>query len=278
MEPVEAFGPGAGGFEGGETGWYDGLWEVAGPAYAGAQAAAFPVSEYAGQQGFMPASEILALASAAGATGLSAVLDCCCGPGAAALMIAEHFGCRVFGIDKSGAAIRRAQSLAAGRRLQTATCFSVADALHLPFGAFSFDIVLLLETLLAFEGKGALFGEMARVLETGGRFAFSAEVGRPLTAAERSLLPGGDVYLSTGEEVRRLLEGAGLHLLMEEDCTAAHARVARRFAQALAGRREALRAEIGQSYWEHLHASAARWAEWLKGGRVHKLLVLAEKR
>ena len=60
----------------------------------------------------------------------------------------------------------------------------------LPDGRF--DVVLLLETMLAFPDKAALLAEVARVLEPGGRFAFTVEEGRPLTAGERARMPDAD--------------------------------------------------------------------------------------
>ena len=53
-------------------------------------------------------------------------------------------------------------------------------------------MVLLLETMLAFPGKQALVGEVARVLKPGGRFAFTVEEGRPFTQQEWARTPGAD--------------------------------------------------------------------------------------
>src|SRR5258705_166370 len=58
-----------------------------------------------------------------------------------------------------------------------------------PLPGGRFEVVFLLETMLAFPDKDALAGEVARVLEPGGRFAFTVEEGRPLTEQERAQMP-----------------------------------------------------------------------------------------
>ena len=73
--------------------------------------------------------------------------------------------------------------------------FQLATVPPLPSG--SFDVVLLLETLLAFRDKPALLHEVASVLARGGRFACTLEEGLPLTAAEAALMPGSDTVWLT---------------------------------------------------------------------------------
>ena len=67
---------------------------------------------------------------------------------------------------------------AAGRELPC--WFEQARLPPLPEGRF--EVVFLLETMLAFPDKQVLVSEVAGVLEPGGRFAFTVEEGRPLTA------------------------------------------------------------------------------------------------
>ena len=73
-----------------------------------------------------------------------------------------------------------------------------------------FDVVLLLETMLAFEDKDALVREISAALGPGGRFAFTLEEGQPLTAAERAAMPDADtVWLTPLDEMAASLERAG---------------------------------------------------------------------
>ena len=65
--------------------------------------------------------------------------------------------------------------------------------------------------MLAFPDKEALLGEVAHVLEPGGRFAFTVEEGRPLTQQERAPMPGADtVWLIELAELTGVLREAGL--------------------------------------------------------------------
>ena len=55
-----------------------------------------------------------------------------------------------------------------------------------------FDVVLLLETMLAFPEKERLLQGVSQALVTGGRFAFTLEEGVPLTDTERARMPDAD--------------------------------------------------------------------------------------
>ena len=59
--------------------------------------------------------------------------------------------------------------------------FEVARIPPIPPGPF--DVVLLLETMLAFPDKQPLLEEIAGALPTGGRLGFTLEEGLPLTEA-----------------------------------------------------------------------------------------------
>src|SRR5436305_453945 len=68
--------------------------------------------------------------------------------------------------------------------------FEQAHLPPLPDGRF--DVVLLLEAMLAFPDKAALVAEVARVLEPGGRFAFTLEEGPALGGDETARMPDAD--------------------------------------------------------------------------------------
>ena len=71
--------------------------------------------------------------------------------------------------------------------------------------------------MLAFCDRGALAGEVARVLEPGGRFAFTVEEGRPLTQQERAQMPGADtIWLIEVAELTGVLGQAGLIIAQKQ--------------------------------------------------------------
>ena len=147
-----------------------------------ARVAAYEEGEFVGQESFMTAREIRALAVAAGVGPGVSVLDVCCGVAGPGRFLVHELGCSYLGMDSSPSAVSLARERAAG----LPCAFVVGTAPPLPAGAF--DVVLLLETMLAFADKGALVHAVAAALRPGGRFAFTLEEGAPLTAAERAAL------------------------------------------------------------------------------------------
>src|SRR5258707_4611161 len=126
-------------------------------------AAAYPAGEYVGQESFMRAGEVRALARQARVGPGVPVLDLCCGVAGPGRMITAESGCRYLGVDHSPGALATARQLAG----ELPCRFEQAHLPPLPGGRF--EVVLLLETMLAFPGKAALVGEVARALEPGWR-------------------------------------------------------------------------------------------------------------
>ena len=235
-----------------------------------AREAAYGSGEYVGQESFMTAGEILALAVRAGVRPGVAVLDLCCGVAGPGRYLARQLDCDYLGVDSSASAVAIARERARDLR------FEVGHVPPLPAGTV--DVVLLFETMLAFEEKGALVRGVAGALRPGGRFAFTLEEGAPLTAAERAAMPDADtVWLTPLDEVTTLLERAGLALTWQEDHSRAHASTATAIAGALARDAEAIAAQIGRRALDELLAAHALWSEWLDEGRVRKLALVAER-
>ncbi len=242
-----------------------------------ARVSAFGEGEYVGQESFVTATEILALARAAGVGPGRSVLDLCCGIGAAALYVAERTGCRLTGVDLSAEAVELATLQAESRGLAGRARFRVGDATDVRLGT-QFDAVLLLETMLAIEDKPALLHEVARLLRPGGRVALTLEEGRPLAPEERRRMPEGEsVWLLREDEFLSLLDASGFRALQVEDHTSSHAQTAHRLTLAYEADRERIAAAMGEQACEEILSAHGLWVEWMSTGRVRKLAVVAER-
>jgi SAM-dependent methyltransferase len=233
---------------------------------------AYPAGEFVGQESFMTASEVRALAGrAAIATGVRLV-DLCCGVAGPGRLITRELGCAYLGVDLSASAIGIAREHAGDLPCR----FEVARIPPIPSGPF--EVVLLLETMLAFADKKALLVEVSRALEPGGRFAFTLEAGRPLTEAERERMPDADtVWLTPVEEVLAGLAHVGLRVRWQADWSRPHRAVADALIDAFTADAASIRAQIGGRALEELVTAHRLWSEWLGDGRVRKVAVVAEK-
>jgi SAM-dependent methyltransferase len=237
-----------------------------------AQQAAFGPGEYVEQESFVRATEILALAKQARIGRGVSVLDLCCGVAGPGRFVTRQLGCVYLGVDSSESAVAMAAERARGLPCR----FEVAEVPPLPPGTF--EVVLLLETMLAFRDKESLLEEIARVLPAGGRFAFTLEEGVPLTEAERARMPAADtVWLVPLDEMHTLIARAGLAVRWEEDWSESHREVAAALTDAYAADSTAIASRIGRRTLEEILAGHRLWAEWLAAGRVRKFALVAER-
>ncbi|MEA2126250.1 MAG: hypothetical protein QOI80_3032 [Solirubrobacteraceae bacterium] len=236
-----------------------------------ARESAYAPGEFVGQESFMTAGEIRALAVQAGIGPGVSVLDVCCGVAGPGRFLTRALGCAYLGVDASASAV----AIARERGGDLPCRFAVAEVPPLPAGAY--DVVLLLETMLAFADKDALVRAVAAALRPGGRFAFTLEAGRPLTTGERAAMPDADTVWLTGlEALVTSLDAAGLAVTWHEDHSHAHGATAQALARAFAADAEAIAAHIGPHALDELLAAHALWIDWLGEGRVRKLAVVAE--
>jgi SAM-dependent methyltransferase len=233
---------------------------------------AYPPGEFVGQESFMRASEIRSLATHAGIAPGDSVLDLCCGVAGPGRFITRELGCTYLGVDLSASAIDIARESARDLPCR----FEVSRIPPIPPGPF--DVVLLLETMLAFPEKETLLQEISLALTSGGRFAFTLEEGRPLTDAERESMPDADtVWLTPLEEMLACLERAGLVVGWQEDCSRSHRAMADSLIDAFAADGADIAAQIGRRALEELLAAHRLWRDWLRTGRVRKFAFVAEK-
>ena len=219
-------------------------------------------SEFVGQESFVSASEIRALAAAVRIGPGDSVLDLCCGTGGPGRLITEERGCDYLGVDRSADSLAVARERAA----HLACRFELAEIPPLPEGPF--DVVILLETMLAFRDKTALFSEVAKALEPDGRFAFTVEAGPALTELERAQMPAADtVWPIELDDLTSILRDCGLTITWHEDFTDSHHSTATAL----------LHGYQGEQATAALIAAHQCWSDWLGSGRIRKFAVVAEK-
>jgi SAM-dependent methyltransferase len=221
----------------------------------------------------MRAREVRTLARQARVGPGVSVLDLCCGMAGPGRMITAESGCHYMGIDHSPSALATAQERAGNLPCR----FEQAHLPPLPEGRF--EVVLLLETMLAFPDKEGLVGEVERVLEPGGRFAFTAEEGRPLTQQERAQMPGADtVWPIELADLTGVLREAGLTVIWRQEHSSSHHAIATALLRCYRADSPQIADEIGTQATAELITAHQLWSDWLGSGRVRKFAMVAEKR
>jgi SAM-dependent methyltransferase len=161
-----------------------------------------------------------------------------------------------------------------GRDLSCA--FEVSRIPSIPPGPF--DVVMLLETILAFPDKQPLLRDISGALSPGGRFAFTLEEGEPLTEAEQAAMPDSDtVWLTPLPDMLAELEQAGLLVRWQQDWSRAHHTTADSLGDAFTREAHEIAAQIGQEAMEDLLSAHRLWSAWLGEGRVRKIALVTEK-
>jgi SAM-dependent methyltransferase len=237
-----------------------------------ARATAYPAGEYVGQESFMQAAEIRRLAHQARVGPAVSVLDLCCGVAGPGRMITAESRCHYLGVDHSASALAAARQLAGNLPCR----FEQAHLPPLPEGRF--DVVFLLETMLAFPDKEALAGEVARVLEPGGRFAFTVEEGQPLTQQERARMPAADtVWPIELAELTGVLRNAGLAVIWRQEYSSSHHAIVTALLRCYRADSPQIAGQIGKQATAELITAHQLWSDWLGSGRVRKFAIVAEK-
>lgn len=238
--------------------------------YDEARRSAYGAGEYVDQQGFMRAGDIRRLAHAAGVGRDTRVLDLCCGRGGPGQLLAEELGREVLGVDADPVAIDIARERAGGLPCR----YEVGHVPPLPAGGF--DVVLLLETMLAFRDKQALLRAVRAALEPGGRFAATFEVGEALTPEEAAVMTdSATVWPTPFDRMLEMLADAGLTPTWHEEVTTGHLEVVDALLAAFVEHRRTIGERIGHERLEGLLTAHRLWRDWLASGRIRKVAFVA---
>jgi SAM-dependent methyltransferase len=119
------------------------------------------------------------LAAAAGIERGASVIDIGSGLGGPSRYLAATFDCRVQGIDLSASFVEAASYLAERAGLGDKVTYDCADALALPYDNASFDLAWTQHVAMNIADRARLYGEVHRVLRSGGRFAIYDIVAGP---------------------------------------------------------------------------------------------------
>ena len=143
------------------------------------------------------------------------VLDVGCGLGGSARYLAEHYQCKVMGIDLTQEYIFVGTKLTELVNLGDRVKLRQGSALDLPYDDASFDIVWTQHVQMNIADKNRFYSEIIRVLKPGGRFLFH-DVFRSRAKSPFFPTPWAEdesmSALATETEVRATIEEVGLEI------------------------------------------------------------------
>jgi sarcosine/dimethylglycine N-methyltransferase len=152
------------------------------------------------------------------------LLDVCCGLGGPARYLARKYGVDVVGVDLNQGRAPAASRLTALVGLAQNVRFVRGDATRLPFADGSFDAAIAQEAFLHIADKDQLFAACRRVLQPGGRLAYTDWIAfAGLRADDRRRLAEGIMAndIQSFDGYRALLAEAGFREVEAEDLSAA---------------------------------------------------------
>jgi ubiquinone/menaquinone biosynthesis C-methylase UbiE len=188
------------------------------------------------------------VADALGVGPEASLLDVGSGIGGPARQLAAATGAQVTGVDLTPHHVDDASALSRAVGVHRDTVFVLGDATRLPFGVGAFDAAYLLFVGMDVEDKRALFGEVRRALQDGGRFVvydpMSSGAGQPTFPLPWAGRPE-ESHLGTAEDYTAGLRAAGFTVESQRDCSAEVTRLAEQQVSDLAGRVEIGRLQYG---------------------------------
>lgn len=144
------------------------------------------------------------------------ILDIGSGIGGPARYFADRFGCRVTGIDLTPEYCDVARHLTRLLDLDGRVTFEVGNALRMPFADASFDGAYSMNVSMNIADKAGFYREIHRVLQPGAWLVLSEVAkgdGGDLDYPTPWAGSAGTSFLSTPEETRRGLLGAGFDII-----------------------------------------------------------------
>lgn len=157
-------------------------------------------------------------------TPTSRLLDVGSGIGGAARAAAATYSCQVTGVDLTEQFVATATELTALVGLAGRVSFRTTSAQQLPFEDAAFDRAMMIHVGMNVADKAAVFGEVRRVLDRGGRFAVYDQMRLapgPLTYPLPWAQDESSSFLCSPAEYEDLLGAAGFEVLTTEDRTPA---------------------------------------------------------
>jgi SAM-dependent methyltransferase len=194
------------------------------------------------------------------------VLDVGAGLGGSARLLASEVGCHVACIEMSADYCIGAILLNRLTGFEDRIDVHRGSALDLPFPDASFDVVWMQNVGMNIADKLGLYGEIARVLVPGGRYAFQ-EMAAGRMATTHYPLPWAsepaDNCLVSAEEMRSLLGQCGFAAELFEDTSDSH------LSRTLSNATPAAAGQLGLSvYVDNLAQKAANARRSLEEGQV----------
>ena len=212
----------------------------------------------------------------------SRLLDLGCGPGGPLTFIAGKAGCHGWGVDVSAEAIAAGRARGAALGLEELVQFQESDLNEpTPFAGGTFDAVISLDVILHLRDRGRVFGEVARVLESGGRFLFTdaGVIAGPVSNEEirlRSMHGYTEIVPQGCNE--RILESAGFRLIVHANRTTSLLKNAQvRWTARLAYQEELEKVE-GNAFFEEEQRYLETVIRLSERGAVARMMYLAERR
>ena len=153
----------------------------------------------------------------------SRVLDAGSGLGGPSRYLAETFGCRVEGVDLAPDYVAVSELLTTRSSVADRVRFRAGDLMHLPFDSGSFDVVWTQHVVMNIRDRPAVYGEMRRVLDTGGELAFYDVLAADGKPAPHYPVPWAEAAesstLLTSEETVTALNEGGFDVSLWDDVT-----------------------------------------------------------
>ena len=221
------------------------------------------------------------LAALAGICADHRVLDVCCGLGGPARWIAHRIGCRVTGLDLTPSRIESARRLTARVALDHLVDFVQGDATAMPLSDASFDRVYAQEAWVHIHDKAKLLSECRRVLESGGRLAFSDIVSiAPLSPAEATQMADEMQFPSivTAADYLALLAPAGFEVEQCDDLSSGWRDILVARLQMYRSLRDTTVERFGQAHYDRWDRMYSAFVALYVAGKLGGLRIVAAAR